>query len=178
MFLHAGVLHLASNMWFLWIFGDNVEDRMGPWRFLVFYVLCGIIAGQVHWWTNPHSVVPTVGASGSIAGVLGAYIVLYPRARVVTLLLLVFWPLTFEMPAFFFLIYWFAIQLLSGAAALLGPEQIGGVAWWAHVGGFIAGVALLPAFVTKLRLRPARSDVFSDWRPLWPAFHRGDRRSD
>jgi len=148
-FLHAGLLHLASNMWILWIFGDNVEDRMGPWRFLGFYLLCGVAAGLVHWWTNAHSVVPTVGASGAIAGVLGAYMVLYPRARVVTLLLLVFWPLIFELPALFFLFYWFAIQLLSGTAAILGPEQMGGVAWWAHVGGFVAGLALLRLFIAN-----------------------------
>lgn len=148
-FLHAGVLHLVSNMWILWIFGDNVEDRMGPWRFLGFYLLCGVIAGLVHWWTNTHSVVPTVGASGAIAGVLGAYVVLYPRARVVTLFLLVFWPLIFELPAVFYLFYWFAIQLLSGTAALLGPQQVGGVAWWAHVGGFAAGAVLVRLFLAR-----------------------------
>lgn len=151
MFLHAGLLHLVGNMWILWVFGDNVEDRMGRWRFLVFYLLCGVGAGLVHWWTNPHSIVPTVGASGAIAGVLGAYIVLYPKARVLTLVLLFFWPITFEVSAFFYLFYWFAIQLLSGTAALLGPEQIGGIAWWAHVGGFAAGVALLPLFVKTWR---------------------------
>jgi membrane associated rhomboid family serine protease len=149
MFLHAGLLHLVSNIWILLVFGDNVEDRMGRWRFLAFYVLCGTGAGLVHWWTNPHSIVPTVGASGAIAGVLGAYIVLYPRARVLTLLLLVFWPITFEVSAFFFLFYWFSIQLLSGTAALLGPEQVGGIAWWAHVGGFVTGVILLPVFAKK-----------------------------
>jgi len=155
-FLHAGVLHLVSNMWMLWVFGDNVEDRMGRWRFLGFYLLCGVLAGMVHWWTNAHSVIPTVGASGAIAVVLGAYIVLYPRARVVTLLLLVFWPFFFELPAVFYLFYWFAIQLLSGTAALLGPGQIGGVAWWAHVGGFVAGVVLLKAFVRR-ELGPAQA---------------------
>ena len=159
MFLHAGLLHLASNMWILWVFGDNVEDRMGRWRFLAFYLICGISAGLVHWWTNPHSIVPTVGASGAIAGVLGAYIVLYPRARVLTLLLLVFWPITFEVSAFFFLFYWFAIQLLSGTAALLGPEQVGGIAWWAHVGGFVAGVILLPAFLRRTSAEAVRFDV-------------------
>jgi membrane associated rhomboid family serine protease len=153
-FLHAGVLHVASNMWFLRIFGDNVEDRMGPWRFLAFYLICGVIAGVVHWWSNPHSIVPTVGASGAIAGVLGGYIVLYPRARIVALLWLIFWPLTFEISAVFFLFYWFGIQLLNGTAALLGPEQLGGVAWWAHVGGFVAGAALVSAFVTERQIPP------------------------
>lgn len=146
-FLHAGLLHLVSNMWILWIFGDNVEDRMGRWRFLGFYLLCGVIAGQVQYWTNLHSTVPTVGASGAIAGVLGAYVVLYPHARVVTLLLLVFWPLIFELRAVFYLLYWFVLQFLSGTAALLGPAQIGGVAWWAHVGGFLGGIVLLRFFV-------------------------------
>jgi len=158
-FLHAGLLHLVGNMWFLWVFGDNVEDRMGPWRFLSFYLLCGIVAGLIHWWTNAHSVVPTVGASGAIAGVLGAYVVLYPRARVVTLLLIVFWPLIFEVPAVFYLFYWSAIQLFSGTAALLSPGQIGGVAWWAHVGGFAAGVLLLPVFRCPGRLGPAPAPV-------------------
>ncbi|MEZ5318123.1 MAG: rhomboid family intramembrane serine protease [Vicinamibacterales bacterium] len=162
-FLHAGPLHLVSNMWMLWIFGDNVEDRMGPWRFLGFYLLSGVAAGLVHFWTNAHSVVPTVGASGAIAGVLGAYMILYPHARVVTLLLLVFWPFFFELPALFFLFYWFGIQLLSGTAALLGPEQTGGVAWWAHVGGFVAGVILLRWFITDRGAVPAR------------AFARGER---
>jgi len=154
-FLHAGLLHLVGNMWFLWVFGDNVEDRMGPWRFLSFYLLCGIVAGLVQWWTNAHSVVPTVGASGAIAGVLGAYVVLYPRARVVTLLLIVVWPLIFELPAVFYLFYWFGIQLLSGMVAALSPGEIGGVAWWAHVGGFVAGVVFLRLFVIRPDVGPA-----------------------
>jgi membrane associated rhomboid family serine protease len=148
-FLHAGWMHLVSNMWFLWIFGDNVEDRMGRLRFLGFYLLCGIIAGVVHTWANSHSVVPAVGASGAIAGVLGAYLVLYPRARVETFVWLVFWPVFFDLAAVFYVGLWFAIQLLNGTAALLGPEQMGGVAWWAHVGGFVAGVALLPFFTHR-----------------------------
>ena len=169
-FLHAGLLHLVSNMWILWVFGDNVEDRMGRWRFVAFYLLCGVSAGLVHWWTNPHSTVPTVGASGAIAGVLGAYVVLYPRARVVTLLLLIFWPIIFEVSAFFYLFYWFAIQLLSGTAALLGPEQIGGIAWWAHVGGFVAGVIFLPLFVKTWRPEDAAGNAGH----RWPALHRGN----
>jgi membrane associated rhomboid family serine protease len=148
-FLHAGFLHLVSNMWFLWIFGDNVEDRLGRGRFLGFYLLCGIVAGVVHTWTNSHSVVPAVGASGAIAGVLGAYIVLYPRARIQTLFLLLFWPLLVELPAMFYVLYWFVIQLLNGTAALLGPEQMGGVAWWAHVGGFITGVLSVLLFTNR-----------------------------
>src|SRR5512138_21131 len=148
-FLHAGVVHLVSNMWFLWIFGDNVEDRMGPVRFLGFYLLSGIAAGLVHTWTNSHSMVPAVGASGAIAGVLGAYIVLYPRARIETVAWLVFWPIFFELPAVIYVLFWFVVQLLNGTAALLEPEQMGGVAWWAHVGGFVAGIALLPLFLRR-----------------------------
>jgi membrane associated rhomboid family serine protease len=157
MLLHAGLIHLAGNMWTLWIFGDNVEDRMGRWRFLAFYVLCGIISGQVHWWTNPHSTVPVIGASGAIAGVLGAYAVLYPHARVQTLVLLLFWPLFFELPAVIFIAVWFGIQFLSGTAALLGPGQLGGIAWWAHIGGFIAGIALHRLFIVGDRHSRSRS---------------------
>ena len=148
-FLHAGLLHIVGNMWMLWIFGDNVEDRMGRGRFLVFYLLCGVIAGLVHWWSNPHSDVPVVGASGAIAGVLGAYLALFPRARVETLLLLLFWPVFLEVPAILFLGIWFGIQLLSGTAALLGPQQVGGIAWWAHIGGFAAGVVLHRMFLPR-----------------------------
>jgi membrane associated rhomboid family serine protease len=153
-FLHAGLVHLASNMWFLWIFGDNVEDRMGRGRFLAFYLLCGVVAGLVHTWTNSHSIVPAVGASGAIAGVLGAYVVLYPRSRVETLVMLVFWPLIVDVPGVFYVVYWFAIQLLNGTAALLGPEQMGGVAWWAHIGGFASGIALVRLFVNGVASRP------------------------
>lgn len=154
-FLHGGLLHLLGNMWILWIFGDNVEDRMGPWRFLVFYLLCGIIAGLIHWATNRHSVVPTVGASGAIAGVLGAYLVLFPRSRVLTLIFLVFWPFFIEIPAVLYLVFWFLMQLFSGTLALLGPTQVGGIAWWAHVGGFLAGAGLHRLFVLPEPL-PAR----------------------
>ena len=146
-FLHAGLPHIIGNMWIFWIFGDNVEDRMGRGRFLAFYLVCGIAAGLVHWWSNPHSTVPAIGASGAIAGVLGAYFVLFPRARVVALLLLVFWPLVVEVPGVVFIGIWFAIQLLSGTASLLGPQQAGGIAWWAHIGGFAAGVLLHHLFL-------------------------------
>lgn len=148
-FLHAGLFHIAGNMWILWIFGDNVEDRMGRGRFLAFYLTCGIIAGLVQWWSNPHSTVPAVGASGAIAGVLGAYLVIFPRARVETLLLFLFWPVFLEVPAIIFIGTWFVIQFLSGTAALLGPQQLGGIAWWAHIGGFSAGVALHRLFLAK-----------------------------
>jgi membrane associated rhomboid family serine protease len=144
MFLHGGLWHLIGNVWTLWIFGDNVEDRMGRFRFLVFYLACGLAAGAVHFVTNPSSTLPTVGASGAIAGVLGAYLLLYPHARVVTVLPILFYPLVFEVPALIYLGIWFLIQIWSGVASSAGPEEVGGVAWWAHIGGFLAGMALLP----------------------------------
>ena len=150
MFLHGGFFHLLSNMWTLWIFGDNVEDRMGRLRYLAFYLICGLGAGLVHWLTNLDSTVPTIGASGAIAGVLGAYLVLYPQSRVTTLVLLFFWPLFFEIPAVVYLGFWFVTQLLSGASSLAsGAAGAGGVAWWAHVGGFLAGVVLYRLFLER-----------------------------
>jgi membrane associated rhomboid family serine protease len=150
MFLHGGFFHLLTNMWTLWIFGDNIEDRMGHLRYLVFYLLTGFAAGVMHWLTNLDSTVPTIGASGAIAGVLGAYLVLFPRSRVVTLVPLFFWPLFFELPAIFYLGFWFVSQLLSGASALAsGAAGAGGVAWWAHVGGFLAGFGLHRLFLER-----------------------------
>jgi membrane associated rhomboid family serine protease len=151
MFLHGGWAHIIGNMWTLWIFGDNIEDRMGPLRFTMFYLICGLIAGVVHWFTNLHSTIPTVGASGAIAGVLGAYLVLYPRARIVVLIPIFFYPLFFEVPAVTYLLFWALSQLYSGALALAGPAEVGGVAWWAHVGGFTAGLLLHPLFVQPRR---------------------------
>jgi membrane associated rhomboid family serine protease len=151
MFLHGGWAHIIGNMWTLWIFGDNIEDRMGPLRFTLFYLICGLIAGVVHWFTNPHSIIPTVGASGAIAGILGAYLVLYPRARIVVLIPIFFYPLFFEVPAVTYLLFWALSQLYSGALALAGPAEVGGVAWWAHVGGFTAGLLLHPLFVRPRR---------------------------
>jgi membrane associated rhomboid family serine protease len=149
MFLHGGLFHLAANLWTLWIFGDNVEDRMGPVGYVVFYLLCGLAAGLVHWATNPASTVPTVGASGAISGVMGAYFLLYPRARVVLLVPLLFWPLFVEVPALVFLAIWFVGQLWSGASAGLAPVEEAGIAWWAHVGGFIAGLVLVFLFARR-----------------------------
>ncbi len=148
MFLHGGWSHLIGNMWTLWIFGDNVEDRMGRWRFLVFYLLMGLLAGTGHFIFNAGSTIPTVGASGAIAGVLGAYFVLFPHARIITLVPLFFWPLFFELPAVFFLVFWFFTQLVGGTFAGL-QGSVGGVAWWAHVGGFIAGVVLHKFFLPR-----------------------------
>lgn len=152
MFLHGGWLHLLGNMWFLWIFGNNVEDSMGHVRFAVFYLLCGLAAAVVQAFVNPASPIPMVGASGAIGGVMGAYVVLYPRVRVHMLLWLGFYVTTVAVPAAFMLLYWFALQLLGGATAF-GREE-GGVAFWAHVGGFAAGAALIflfrdPALVAR-----------------------------
>jgi membrane associated rhomboid family serine protease len=145
-FLHGGWLHIFLNMWTLWIFGDNVEDRMGPMRFLIFYLACGVVAGLTHLWINPDSTVPSVGASGAIAGVLGAYLLFFPTARLVVMFPILFFPLFFELPAMLYLVFWFFTQILSGTAALAGPRQVGGIAWWAHVGGFVGGVLLCALF--------------------------------
>jgi len=147
MFLHAGLLHILFNMWMLWIFGDNVEDRMGPVGYLVFYLGCGVVAAAAHWSFNAHSAVPVVGASGAIAGVMGAYFLLQPKARVFCVFPIIFWPVFFEMPAMIFLLIWFLLQYLSGTMALAETQTGGGVAWWAHIGGFLAGMALMPVFV-------------------------------
>lgn len=151
MFLHAGWLHLIGNMWFLWIFGDNVEDYVGHLRFLLFYLLCGLAASVAHLAFNLNSTIPTVGASGAIAGVLGAYLLLFPGARILTLVPVVFVWLT-ELPAYVILLYWFVLQVLQGTATSLaqtGPG--GGVAWWAHVGGFVAGLALVKIVASRRR---------------------------
>ncbi|HMD31069.1 MAG TPA: rhomboid family intramembrane serine protease [Candidatus Acidoferrales bacterium] len=142
MFLHGGWLHLIGNMWFLWVFGDNVEDRLGHISYLFFYLFCGFGAGLAHFVANVGSAVPSLGASGAISGVLGAYIVLYPRAQVLTLVpLIIFW-FTVEIPAFLVLGYWFVIQFVSGVASV-GARNAGGVAWWAHIGGFVLGVLMV-----------------------------------
>jgi membrane associated rhomboid family serine protease len=156
MFLHGGWLHIIGNMWALWIFGDNVEDRMGHGRFLFFYLLTGLVAGLTHWFTNADSTLPTVGASGAIAGVLGAYFVLFPRSRIVAMFPLFFLPLFFELPAVTYLLFWFLSQLFTGTLAGLGPKNVGGVAWSAHVGGFVAGVVLYRLFLLPRRLSPRR----------------------
>jgi membrane associated rhomboid family serine protease len=143
MFLHGGFMHILGNMWFLFIFGDNVEDRLGHIRYLIFYILSGIAAGIIHLLTNWNSRIPTIGASGAIAGVMGAYFVLYPRAKVLTLMPIFFFLQFVEIPAFLFLGIWFIFQLLSAAAT---QGQYGGIAWWAHIGGFISGIILLKIF--------------------------------
>jgi membrane associated rhomboid family serine protease len=161
-FLHGGWFHIIGNMWALWIFGDNVEDRMGSSRFAIFYLLCGSIAGITQLLTNPDSTVPAVGASGAVAGVLGAYLIYFPTARLIVLLPVFFLPLFFEVPAVLYLVLWFWIQLFSGTAALAGPQEVGGIAWWAHVGGFVAGMLLCGLFVR--RRRPWQPDEYgAEW---------------
>lgn len=146
MFLHAGWLHLIGNMWFLWIFGDNIEDRLGHLRYLLFYLVCGLGAGVAQTLFNLNSAIPSIGASGAVAGVLGAYFLLFPGARVLTLVPF-FFVLLIEVPAFLILLYWFVIQLFSGAVSIgAGGAEAGGVAWWAHIGGFVLGVLLVRAF--------------------------------
>lgn len=149
MFLHGGWIHLITNMWFLWIFGDNIEDTLGSFRYLLFYVACGLGAAVTHFFLQPASAAPTLGASGAIAGVLGAYAVLFPGARVVTLVPVFFFLQIIELPALVVLGMWFLLQLFSGWFAISGAMQ-GGTAWWAHIGGFVAGMVLI------LLLRPRR----------------------
>jgi len=154
LFLHGGWFHVGGNMLYLWIFGDNVEDRMGRFRFLVFYLSCGVLASLAHVVANPSSNVPTIGASGAIAGVLGAYFLLYPRAKVLTLIPLGIFIQLVELPAFFFLGFWLLIQFLSGVASLAVRGQVAvGVAWWAHIGGFAAGALLLQVFKRREKKR-------------------------
>jgi len=145
MFLHGGFVHIAGNMLFLWIFGNNIEDAMGSLRFLVFYLLCGLAAAFAQIAVGPNSDVPNIGASGAIAGVLGAYLLLFPRAEVQTLVFLGFFVRLVRLPALLFLGLWFVLQLFSGVAGL-GMEATGGVAWFAHIGGFIAGIVLINLF--------------------------------
>jgi len=144
MFLHGGWFHLVGNMWFLWIFGNNVEDAMGHVRFVVFYLLCGVAAAALQILSNPDSAIPMVGASGAIGGVMGAYIVLYPRVHVHMLIFLGFFVTTFAVPAVFMLGYWIVVQLLGGFGSI--GRAGGGVAFWAHVGGFVAGAVLVYLF--------------------------------
>ncbi len=153
MFLHGGWLHILGNMLFLWVFGRNVEDLIGSGRFLVFYLVCGVAAAIIHVITNPYSTVPTIGASGAIAGVMGAYLIKFPRARIVTLVFYIFIT-TLEVPAAVLLIFWFAMQFVSGIGSLAEQDYTGGgIAWFAHIGGFIAGMLLIRLFPERRRLR-------------------------
>src|SRR5690348_7184819 len=142
MFLHGGWFHLIGNMWFLWVFGNNVEDSMGRLRYLFFYLICGLAAAATQTWVTPASAVPMVGASGAISGVMGAYVVLYPRVRVHVLVILVIFITRIVVPAYLMLGYWFFLQLIGGGLA----SGEGGVAFWAHAGGFVAGAVLISIF--------------------------------
>jgi len=157
-FLHGGWLHIIGNLWFLHIFGDNVEDRFGHVGFLLLYLGGGVAASAVHLWSNPGSTVPTIGASGAIAGVMGAYYVLYPRAKVLTLIPIFFFLYMIVVPAPVFLGIWFLIQFFQGTATLSSAQQ-GGVAWWAHIGGFVAGAAVAWLLKGTRALRPPVESV-------------------
>lgn len=160
MFIHGGFLHIAGNMWFLWIFGRGVEDVLGHAKYLFLYFACGIIGALVYIMVSSNSTVPTIGASGAIAGVMGAYLIKFPRARIVTLVFIFVFITTVDIPAAFLLLYWFAIQFFSGIGSV-GYSQVsnGDVAWFAHVGGFVAGMAIM-----MLMRSNTRADA---WRNNW-----------
>jgi membrane associated rhomboid family serine protease len=144
LFVHGGWLHLGGNMLYLWVFGDNVEDKLGHGRYLVFYLVCGLVASLLHVFIDPNSTVPTVGASGAISGILGAYLLMFPRARVITVIPIFVFLQFVELPALLVLGFWFVMQFFNGLISL-GYETggMGGVAWWAHIGGFVAGLVLI-----------------------------------
>lgn len=160
MFLHGGFWHLLGNMWSLYIFGDNIEDLMGHARYLIFYLLCGLTSGLFQLFISSNSAIPTIGASGAIAGVMGAYLISYPRSKILTLIPIIIIPYFIEVPAFFFLGIWFLFQFLNAAGS---SAQGGGIAWWAHIGGFVSGILFLKMFLLlpeggiTLRLRMATS---------------------
>lgn len=154
MFIHGGWLHILGNMWFLWVFGRGIEDVLGHAKYLFFYLVCGVAAAIAHILVNSNSTVPTIGASGAIAGVMGAYLVTFPRARVVTLVILFIFITTVDIPAAFLLLYWFAIQFFNGVGSVgYSQASSGDVAWFAHVGGFITGILLIKLMAGRRRLR-------------------------
>lgn len=160
MFMHGGWMHLLGNMWFLWVFGDNVEDSLGHGKYLLFYLLCGAAAALGQMALNPGSTIPMVGASGAIAGVMGGYIVRFPHSRILTLVFIFFFVTFIQVPASIMLAYWFFIQLLSGLGSIAATQATtGGVAWFAHVGGFVAGVALIKLMGARQRYS-RRRDVY------------------
>ena len=168
MFLHGGWGHILGNALFFWVFGNNIEDSMGPGRFLVFYIICGLAAAATHILVQPASPVPTVGASGAISGVLGAYLVLYPRVRVNMLFIFIFIIRVIPVPAWLVLLWWFAVQVITGLPELstVRPEVSSGVAVWAHVGGFIAGVLLIKPFENRGLV--AERDAIRRTHVPWP----------
>jgi membrane associated rhomboid family serine protease len=173
MFLHGGWIHLLSNMLYLWIFGNNIEDVLGPFRFTLFYLLCGFLATLAQVITSSNTMAPTIGASGAIAGVLGAYLVLFPQARVLSIVFVFYFIRFVEIPAIIVLGFWFVLQFFNGLATLSMP-QMGGIAYFAHIGGFVAGVALIFLFrfvqrpTPPRRHRPDQRNPFQDEFPdLW-----------
>jgi membrane associated rhomboid family serine protease len=161
MFMHAGLWHILGNMIFLWAFGKSLEDAMGHVKFFSFYMLCGIVAGLVQMYLTVDSRVPTVGASGAIAGVMGAYLLKFPRANIHTLVVIIVFITTVEIPAWFFVIFWFAIQLFSGYGSLTTTQVAsGGTAWFAHIGGFLAGMFLVSIMGTRNRYVRRRENVW------------------
>ncbi|OAN40524.1 rhomboid family intramembrane serine protease [Chloroflexus islandicus] len=164
MFIHGGWFHLFSNMLALYIFGDNVEDSMGSQRYLIFYLLCGVAAALTHVLFNPSSMLPTVGASGALSGVLAAYLIFFPSSRVITLVPVFFLPLLFEIPAVVYLGLWFISQLANGVFSIfIDVQAMGGVAWWAHIGGFVAGLVLAPLFRQRRYERRYYRDQYYPW---------------
>ncbi len=150
MFMHGGLLHLGTNMLFLWIFGNNIEDQLGHFKFIIFYLLCGVIAAYSHALSGPSSMVPMIGASGAVSGVLGAYLLLFPKARVHTLIFLGFYIQVLRLPAVIVIGFWIVIQFINGLISK-GSANHGGVAWFAHIGGFIAGMILIRLFISRKR---------------------------
>jgi membrane associated rhomboid family serine protease len=167
MFLHGSWMHLLGNMWFLWLFGNNIEDSMTRPRYVAFYLLSGLGAALAQVAANPGSEIPMVGASGAISGVMGAYLVLFPRVRVYTFVPLGFIMQSFPLPAWVMLIYWTALQLFGGLSSVVSEESGGGVAFWAHIGGFVAGVLLVKVFERRDRVLAHKAH---HWRP-----HHADR---
>jgi len=164
MFLHGSWFHLISNMWTLYIFGDNVEDRMGSGRYLLYYLLAGTAAGLTQVFSMPASTLPTIGASGAIAGVLGAYFILYPGAKVITMIPVFIFPWFVDIPAFLYLGIWFVSQLSSGLLSLGAVSDFGGVAWWAHIGGFVFGFLMVRLFTRKVKTyRQLYRDEYRPW---------------
>lgn len=166
MFLHSGWIHILLNMWMLWIFGDNIEDVTGHSRFVLFYLLCGLAAVGLHMLFEPEADIPIVGASGAVAGVMGAYVVLYPHGRVLTLVPIFFFPLFLRFPSFLFLGVWFLSQFISGLVSRV--NQTSPIAWWAHVGGFLAGMILIYFFMQPDRCRYCYNPNTKDYDPEDP----------
>jgi membrane associated rhomboid family serine protease len=162
MFLHGSWMHLLGNMWFLWLFGNNIEDSMTRPRYVAFYLLCGLAAALAQVAANPQSEIPMVGASGAISGVMGAYLVLFPRVRVYTMVPLGFFLQSFPLPAWVMLIYWTFLQVAGGVTSVVSEEGGGGVAFWAHIGGFVAGVVLIKIFERRDRVA---AHTAQHWRP-------------